>query len=94
MAEKKVNQLFSGQVTCDLTILSNPDSTRITDLIYTACGMPWDEAEDLEKRCKKKRAMNLNNGVPGDFAELLNEGAFSPRELGLLLLLGYKYLAS
>ena len=90
MAEKKVNQLFSGQVTCDLTILSNPDSTRITDHI----GMPWDEAEDLEKRCKKKRAMNLNNGVPGDFAELLNEGAFSPRELGLLLLLGYKYLAS
>ena len=90
MAEKKVNQLFSGQVTCDLTIFSGIDSTRITDLI----GMPWDEAEDLEKRCKKKRAMNLNNGVPGDFAELLNEGAFSPRELGLLLLLGYKYLAS
>lgn len=92
MAEKEV--LFSGQVTCDLTILSNPDSTRITDLIYTACGMPWDEAEDLEKRCKKKWAMNLNNGVSDDFAELLNEGAFSPKELGLLLLLGYKYLAT
>ena len=92
MAEKKVNQLFSGQVTCDLTILSNPDSTRITDHI----GMPWDEAKDLEKRCKKKWVMSLNNGngVTDDFAELLNEGAFSPRELGLLLLLGYKYLAS
>ena len=88
MAEKEV--LFSGQVTCDLTIFSGIDSTRITDLI----GMPWDEAEDLEKRCKKKWAMNLNNGVSDDFAELLNEGAFSPKELGVLLLLGYKYLAT
>ena len=88
MAEKEV--LFSGQVTCDLTIFSGIDSTRITDLI----GMPWDEAEDLEKRCKKKWAMNPNNSVSNDFAELLNEGAFSPKELGILLLLGYKYLAS
>jgi len=87
MAEKKV--LFSGQVTCDLTIFSGIDSNSITDRI----GMPWDEAEDLEKRCKKKWAMNLNNGVSDDFAELLNEGAFSPKELGLLLLLGYKCLA-
>ena len=92
MAEKEV--LFSGQVTCDLTILSNPDSTRITDYIYDCIGMPWDEAEDLEKRCKKKWAMNPNNGVSDDFAELLNEGAFSPKELGVLLLLGYKYLAT
>ena len=88
MAEKEV--LFSGQVICDLTIFSGIDSTRITDLI----GMPWDEAEDLEKRCKKKWAMNPNNSVSDDFAELLNEGAFSPKELGVLLLLGYKYLAT
>ena len=87
MAEKEV--LFSGQVICDLTIFSGIDSNSITDLI----GMPWDEAEDLEKRCKKKWAMDPNNSVSNDFAELLNEGAFSPKELGLLLLLGYKCLA-
>ena len=90
MAEKEV--LFSGQVICDLTIFSGIDSNTffITDHI----GMPWDEAEDLKKRCKKKWAMNLNNGVSDDFAELLNEGAFTPKELGSLLLLGYKYLAT
>ena len=88
MAEKEV--LFSGQVICDLTIFSGIDPNIIPDHI----GMPWDEAEDLEKRCKKKWAMNLNNGVSDDFAELLNEGAFSPKELGVLLLLGYKYLAT
>lgn len=91
MAEKEV--LFSGQVICDLTIFSGIDSSG-TDRITDHIGMPWDEAEDLEKRCKKKWAMNLNNGVSDDFAELLNEGAFSPKELGLLLLLGYKYLAT
>lgn len=88
MAEKEV--LFSGQVICDLTIFSGIDPNRIPDHI----GMPWDEAEDLKKRCKKKWAMNLNNGVSDDFAELLNEGAFSPKELGVLLLLAYKYLAT